>query len=204
MKFLSLMLSVSMLSGAVIPGNVHARTTSDYEMKVSNTEEKVNAIFDQFNYKMTVEWDQKDAEFKKQAEADLKQNILDLEATGVSLVDIQKTMEKKISTGKFKQDYEQFVDAMKKQNLSEEELNAKTLEFAKKNYQEGVDFLGKGGGASPRWGMISAVIVVVVIAYIIYEKNKDKNDDKDEPIQEEEENCECYEYDDCYYPSYPQ
>ena len=62
------------------------------------------------------------------------------------------------------------------------------LEFAKNNYQEGVDFLGKGGGSSPRWGMISAVIVVVIIAYIAYEKHKGEEEEK------EEEEClyECY------------
>lgn len=196
MKFLTLMLSVSMLTGAIVPRNVVASTVEKYEMKVSSTEDRVNAIVDQFHYKMTVEWDQKDLDFKKLAEEDLKKNLLDLEASGVSLSQIQKTMEKKVISGKFQQEYEKFVNAMKAQNLSEDELSAKTMEFIKKNYQEGVDFTGKGGGSSTRWGLITAVIVVVIIAYIAHEKHRDNDDDRQE---EEEEDCECYGYE-CEYP----
>src|SRR5690606_24408398 len=175
MKFLTVMVSMSMLMGSIAPFNASASIGSAerYEMKVSSVEDKVNGVVDQFHYKMTVEWDQKDIEFKKQAEEDLKQNLLDLEASGVSLSEIHKTMEKKVLSGKLQEEYERFISAMKAQNLSEEELSVKTMEFMKKNYQEGVDFAGKGGSTSHRWKFITAVVVVVIIAYIVHEKHRD-------------------------------
>ncbi|HLW57107.1 MAG TPA: hypothetical protein VKY27_06960 [Bacteriovoracaceae bacterium] len=197
MSVLTVMLSVSMLFSSIVPSYAHARVVEKYEMKVNDSEERVNSIIDQFHYKMTVEWDQKDALFKKQAEEDLKQNLLDLEASGVSLLEVQKTMEKKVLNGKFKAEYERFVSAMKGQNLSDEEINAKTMEFIKKNYQEGVDFTGKGGGTSHRWKFVTAVLVIVVIAYIVH---KHHHHDDEEP-QEQEDPCECEGYYcDSYYP----
>lgn len=193
MKVLSVMLSASMLFSAIVPSYVSAKVVEKYEMKVVDTDERVNSVIDQFHYKMTVEWDQKDLNFKKQAEEDLKQNLLDLEASGISLAEVQKTMEKKVLSGKFRAEYEKFVTAMKKQDLSPEELHAKTMEFIKKNYQEGLDFVGSTGGASHRWKFITAVIVIAVIAYIVHEKHKHN---EEEPQEQEEpiEDCECEGY----------
>lgn len=197
MRLLTVMLSMSMFLSSIVPSYASATTTKKYEMKVVDSEDRVNSVIDQFHYKMTVEWDQKDIHFKKQAEEDLKQNLLDLEASGVSLSEVQKTMEKKILNGKFQAEYEKFVAAMKGQNLSEEEISAKTMEFIKKNYQEGVDFAGKGGSTSHRWKFITAIVVVVIIAYLVHEKHN-HDDDRQE---EEEEPCECEGYY-CEYPQY--
>lgn len=159
-----------MLFSSVVPSYAHAKVVEKYEMKKVDIDEQVNTIIDQFHYKMTVEWDQLDLDFKKQVEEDLKHDLLDLKANGISLVDFQKALEKKIMGGKAKADYENFMNAMKSQNLSDEEIQAKAMEFIKKNYSEGLDFVGGGSTTYYRWTLVATIIAIGVITYTLVKK----------------------------------
>lgn len=167
-------LAVSMLVTSVIPQGVQASVMSDYEMKASSSEQKVDEVFDRFHYSMAVEWDQKDEAFKAQAEKDLANALEALKASGVSMETIQKHMERSLLTGKFQQEYRRFLNALKEQNVSPDEATAMTTDFMEKNYAEGTHFNG-GGGSHGRWKVIAAIIIVVVITHLII-RDRDDND----------------------------
>lgn len=71
----------------------------------------LKAAFEEFQYAMTVEWDQKDAVFAKEATQNLKNEIMNLEAQGLTKEDLILFARTEIKNQKFSQDLEQVLNA---------------------------------------------------------------------------------------------
>lgn len=168
-------LALSLLMSTVVPQGVHASIMESYDMAAASSEAKVEETFDRFHYTMAVEWDQRDENFKVQAENDLADALMALQASGVSMSVIQKRMETSLLNGKNQQEYRRFLAALKAQNVSPEEASALTSKFMEKNYAEGTNF--NGGGTHSRRRIITAIIIIAVVTYIIIRNNRDDGND---------------------------
>ncbi|WP_408097541.1 hypothetical protein ACJVC5_01140 [Peredibacter sp. HCB2-198] len=178
-----LMLALSVFATTVIPQGVQASVLEDYKMQFTSNEAQVNEAFDRFHFAMAVEWDQKDPVFKEEAQKGLEKALLDLMKAGVTATEIQKAMEKSILQGKAQADYKRLVEALRSQEMTEEQATQMAMEFMDKNYHEGTSFAG-GGHHHGKWKVIVAIIIVVVIITCLRDRDHDHDDDN-----HEEPNC---------------
>lgn len=174
-----LMLALSIFMSTVVPSNVQAVTVKEYKMTSKQATASVDEVFQKFQYAMSVEWDQKDETFKQQAEKDLISALLALVESGISLEEIQAHMQKTILSAEARVEYQRMVSAMEGQNLSKDEITAKTLEFMKNAQAQGLSFNGEGGpGGHSKWTLIVVVILVVVVTHLCMKggRGNDHND----------------------------
>jgi len=177
---LGLMLALSIFMSTVIPSNVQAVTTSEYKMTSKHATASVDEVFQKFQYAMSVEWDQKDEALKKQAEKDLITSLLALVEAGISLEEIQTHMQRTILSAEARVEYQRMVAAMEGQDLSKDEVTAKTLEFMKKAQAQGLSFNGEGGpGGHSKWTLIVVVILVVVVTHLCLKGGRGGDDHHD-------------------------
>lgn len=164
----------------------------DFESKADHSQ-MIKKVFDTYRYRMTVEWDQNDSAFKEFAKAEFEKDVLELQAKGVSIQEIQNYMTSNMLNSQAKNDYHALVTTLRKQGKTDEEIASITGKFMEKNYNVGASY---SGGASSGWtalGIILAVAIVVVITVIIIrEHNDDDHDNGDDP-----DFCE-WGYNDCY------
>lgn len=177
LKFhLGLMLALSLFLSSVVPSNVYAATTKNYKMTPAQVSASVEEVFQKFQYAIAVEWDQKDETFKDNAERELVKGLLALIESGVTLEEIQSYMQKTLLSEHAQKHYQRLIDAMKTQNLSTEEITAKTMQFMNQMQAQGVNFNGEGVMHGSRWGIIVVVIVVVVVTHLVLKGGKDHHD----------------------------
>lgn len=171
---LGLLLAVSVFITTVVPQNVQASVLTDVS---------INEVFDRFHYAMNVEWDQKDESFKEQAAQDLKSSLLALEASGITLEEIQKYMEENILDAKTKIEYKRLLAALESQNASQDEATLAVMNFMEKNHSHGLSFYGEGvirGGG--KLSIVVAVLVVVVVTHLLFRKKSHDHDDDGDTI----------------------
>lgn len=179
---LGLTLALSLFMSTVVPSNVQAVTTREYKMTSAQVSSSIEEVFQKFQYAMAVEWDQRDEAFKQNAEKDLVKGLLALIETGVTLEQIQSYMQKTLLSEQAQQHYQRLVDAMRGQNLSQEEITAKTMEFVTKNNFQGLSFNGEGGGGGGhgKWTLIVVVVIVVVVTQLCLRGSSDHHDHDDD------------------------
>lgn len=168
-------LAVSLLLSTVVPQGVQASVMRNYDVTATSSESKIDETFDRFHYTMAVEWDQRDENFRIQAENDLADALLALQASGITMSSIQKRMEKSLLKGKNQKEYRRFLQALKSQNVSPEEASKLTSKFMEKNYAEGTHFNGEG--SHNRGKIIAAIIIIAVVTYIIIRNNRGGDND---------------------------
>lgn len=176
---LGFMLALSLFVSTVVPSNVYAASTKEYKMTSAEISSSVEEVFQKFQYALAVEWDQKDEAFKEQAEKDLVKGLLALIESGVTLEEIQTYMQRTLLSVHAQKHYQRLLEAMRDQGLSKEEITAKTVEFMKQNQAQGVSFNGEGVGHHSRWGIIVAVILVVVVTHLVLKGGRDNDDHHD-------------------------
>lgn len=176
-----LMLALSIFMSTVIPSNVQAVTASEYKMTAKEVTSTVDEAFQKFQYAMSVEWDQKDEAFKKQAEKDLITSLLALVEAGISVKEIQAHMERTILSSESREEYKRLVAAMEDQDLPEEEITARTLEFVKNAQAKGLGFNGEGGpiGGHSTLTIIAVVVIVVVVTHLCLKGGRGDDHDHD-------------------------
>ncbi len=176
MKFLrfnlGLLLALSIFITSVIPQNVQASVLTDV---------RIEEIFDRFHYAINVEWDQQDEAFKEQAAQDLKSALQALQASGVSIEEIQQYMENNLLDAKTRLEYQRLISALKTQNVSQKEATLMAMKFMEKNYSKGLNFNGEGairGGG--KLSIVVVVLLVVVVTHLLFrKKGHDDHDDGD-------------------------
>ncbi|MFP5386589.1 MAG: hypothetical protein ACLGHN_10950 [Bacteriovoracia bacterium] len=178
-KSLSVFMMVfSLFLTSVVPANVHAVTVEDYKVERTEADQVLKDIFDRFHYALSVEWDQKDPEFRKNAEMELKKALKD---SGLSTEQIQGFLTREILSGKIGQEYSRLLEAMKGAELNQEEASQLARDFMKITYSQGTSFNGDGVHHGNWKYVVTVVVVVVVTALIIgsLKGGKDHDDDHD-------------------------
>lgn len=162
-SFFALVLSLAFFTTAVVPQGAQASTFEKYEANFS-----LNDVFNKFQYRMTVEWDQKDEAFKNEAKKELEQSLLKLKAEGVSDAQILSYVQGNMMDAKTKKDYDSLLSALAKQGATPAESSAAAMKFMEKNYQQGTHFNG-GGTRGHNWvTVLVGVVIVGVVTHLIF------------------------------------
>lgn len=175
MKFLrfnlGLLLALSIFVSSVIPQNVQASVLTDV---------RIDEVFDRFHYAMNVEWDQQDEAFKEQAAQDLKSALQALQASGVSIQEIQQYLETNHLDAQTRLEYQRLISALETQNVSQKEATLMAMKLMEKSYPEGVSFNGEGvirGGG--KLSLVVVVLAVVVVTHLLFSKKGHDDHDED-------------------------
>lgn len=162
---LSLALSFMLFMSTVIPSNVQAASI-----------EELDNIFDRFHYSLSVEWDQKDAEFKALAEKELSEA---LDISGVTVEELTEYIATKILSGSAGIEFKKLLSAMKEQGLSPKTAAALAAQFLQGAYAQGTHFMGEGAVHGSRWSVVVVALVVVVVAHWLIKKSKNHHSHDD-------------------------
>ena len=109
----------------------------------ASTTDGLKAAFDELNYALTVEWDQKDKEFHADQMKKFTSSIRDLQSKGLTnaqLVDFAKSQVKNAQVAK---DLETALNMIQINKMSGAEANKYILDTMKKSYSAGASWNGE-------------------------------------------------------------
>jgi hypothetical protein len=109
----------------------------------ASTTDGLKAAFDELNYALTVDWDQKDKEFHADQMKKFTSSIRDLQSKGLSnaqLVDFAKSQVKNAQVAK---DLETALNMIQINKMSGAEANKYILDTMKKSYSAGASWNGE-------------------------------------------------------------
>lgn len=116
--------------------------------------------FDELNYKLNVEWNQKDAAFFDQSMEEFQSQIAGLQDKGLSSTDLTQYTMSKIKDEKSKQDVQKMVEIINTNNMSSEEARAFAVRHLNNTYAHGASW--SGGRVALRVALMIAVIMVLI------------------------------------------
>lgn len=191
-RFLGLFLVSSMLVSTAAPANVRMESFEDYQADVTvASQERISEIFDKFQYDMTVEWDQKDPEFRKTVQNEFQTSLDALRTQGVSELEILQYMEQNILDAKTRTDYQALLDSMGRNNVTPKEAARLAQDLLNKNYQQGANWAGGG----PRMGgsmLIIGLVIIGVVTYMVTKHSGNHDNDHDYDYDDDWYDDECY------------
>lgn len=109
----------------------------------ASTNDGLKAAFDELNYSLTVEWDQKDKAFHETQMSKFTAQIRDLQSKGLTnsqLIDFAKSEVKNAQVAK---DLETALNMIQINKMSAGEANKYVLDTMKKSYSAGASFNGE-------------------------------------------------------------
>ena len=143
-KLITLFLAFSLFSA-------HAGTTSTQGLK---------AAFDELNYSLTVEWDQKDKEFYVEQMKKFHRTMEQLQAQGLTTEQLIAFAKSEVKNERVAKDLETAFNMISINKMSSAEANKYILETLKRSYSSGASW----GGEVIVIVAVAALIVVVALA----------------------------------------
>lgn len=128
----------------------------------ATTQSGIKDAFDELNYSLTVEWDQKDPDFYKEKMNNFYRSINDLRKQGMSNGELLGFAKSQLKNQKIAVDLDNMLQTIEIEKMSSEEASSYVMSTMKDSYQTGAAWRG-GIGASIVLGLIIAIIVVAVI-----------------------------------------
>jgi hypothetical protein len=170
----------------------------------ASTTDGLKAAFDELNYSLTVEWDQKDKEFHATQMKNFTASIRDLQSKGLTnaqLVDFAKSQVKNAQVAK---DLETALNMIQINKMSGAEANKYILETMKKSYSAGASW----NGEVFIYLAVGVLIVALAVAIAGGSSSSNGGNGGNNCYYEDVYVCDtyCYDdyygytcYDDCYY-----
>ncbi len=109
----------------------------------ANSNAGLKDAFNELNFALTVEWDQKDKEFHNEAMKKFAASLRDLQAKGLTnaqMIDFAKTQ---VKDAKLAKDLETAFNMIQINKMSASEANKYILETVKKSYSNGASWSGE-------------------------------------------------------------
>ena len=166
----------------------------------ASTTDGLKAAFDELNYSLTVEWDQKDKDFHATQMKKFTASIRDLQSKGLTnaqLVDFAKSQVKNAQVAK---DLETAFNMIQINKMSGAEANKYILETMRKSYSAGASWNGEV--------FIYLAVGVLIVALAVAIAGSSSSSGGNNCYYEDVYVCDtyCYDdyygytcYDDCYY-----
>jgi hypothetical protein len=154
-KIMSLLTVFTMISNSALAGVV-TENNSDLHSKM------ISKVFNEFRYKMTVEFDPKDPEFQQKTVLNFKQNISKIQELGVTPSEINDYMRETLLDVTARADYDRLMSSIDLNKVSGEEAGNIAMNFMTKRYQQGANY--SGGQASYKGILIVVGVVIVGVA----------------------------------------
>ncbi len=153
----------------------------------------LNKTFDELNYSLNVEWDQKDDKFFDVSVDDFERNIAELQKQGLSNKELIDYTLAKIKDKKTKDEVTAIVQVVNESNMSSDEARAFVMTKLSSTYANGASW--SGGRVGLKLCLLLGIILILVLC----------QDNDDEP-REENPNEPCFpnggfetiSYDPCY------
>lgn len=152
---------------------------------------ELNKTFDALNYKLNVEWNQKDSQFFDATIADFEKEIADLQKEGVSTKDLMDYTTGKIKDKEIQKDIQEMSKIIAENQMSNEEARAFVVSKLSSTYSHGASWSGS------RVGVHAAVIVGIIILILVCAHSS-----KDEPKRDDGRDHNYPPHDGCEYPSF--
>ena len=143
----------------------------------------LKAAFDELNYSLSVEWDQKDQAFYDAKVAEFNSEIEALQKAGLSNQELVDYALSQVKDQKLANDLEKTFALVELNKMSPEQAKAHVKKLIDQSYNRGASWSGEviHGGA---------ILVIIILIVVVVAHNSNGDD-----IQEEEE---CKEWECCY------
>ncbi|MDO9184352.1 MAG: hypothetical protein Q7U04_18195, partial [Bacteriovorax sp.] len=138
--------------------NVYAITPIQESNALAN---QLNKTFDSLNYKLNVEWNQKDSQFFDATVSDFEKEIADLQKDGVTNKDLIKYTTDKIKDKEIQNDITEMSKIISENQMSDQEARAFIISKLNSTYSHGASWSGS------RMGVHTAVIIGAIILILI-------------------------------------
>ncbi len=146
--------------------------------------EELNKTFDSLNYKLNVEWNQKDSQFFDATISDFEREISSLQKEGVSNNDLIKYTTDRIKDKEIKKEIDSLSKAVTENQMSDEEARAFVVSKLSSTYSHGASWSGS------RMGGHTAVLVgLIVLILICCNKDKTKTPDPKKDPKHPKDDC---------------
>lgn len=163
--------------------------TNVYAITPLQQASELNKTFDSLNYKLNVEWNQKDSQFFDATISNFEKEIAGLQEAGISNKDLIAYTTDKIKDKQIQNDINEMAKVIAETEMSNEEARSFIVSRLSSTYSHGASWSGS------RVGIHAAVIVGVIILILICAKKKDRDDHH---TKHPRDNDHCYEQ----YPTY--
>jgi hypothetical protein len=115
--------------------------------------------FDEFNYAVTVEWDQKDSAFYDQQVKLLESNLMALQEAGLENEELITLGLSQVKDSNLQEEANEILQHISNDEISEVEARDLLLSFQDKNYSQGANWSGNT--------VITAGVAVVVVIGVV-------------------------------------
>lgn len=123
--------------------------------------DELNRTFDELNYKLNVEWDQKDTKVFDTAVKGFENELAALQAQGVTSKDLVEHALDKIKDKQVQKDLTELQNTIKENQMSDAEAREFVVQKLSSTYSHGASWSGSRMGV--HCGVIIAAIIVLVI-----------------------------------------
>ena len=180
------------------------------------TRQGLKALYDEYHYSLTVEWDQKDKAFAKAVDEKFKTGLEELQKQGLTNEELIEFASTQFKDKKTQADFDNLMMLTKLNLLKPLEVNKMVNDLIRKSYQQGANW--NADVAIKIIGGVAGALFLALITWIIVDcaKNPKKcegsggssvNDDNDDWSDDwctETYVCDYYydedgEWSDCYY-----
>ncbi|MFA6237716.1 MAG: hypothetical protein WC635_10350 [Bacteriovorax sp.] len=163
---------------------------------------ELNKTFDSLNYKLNVEWNQKDAKYFDETVAGFEKEIAALQKDGLTKQELMKYTLEKIKDQQIKNEVSELAKVISESQMTDAEARAFTVQKLNSTYSHGASWSGS------RLGVHTALIIGAIIIILVVAHHHD-NDDDETTVEETppKDDCEptydpCEEYDFSYNNNY--
>jgi hypothetical protein len=125
------------------------------------TNDGLKAAFDELNYKLTVEWDQKDKAFQQEQMKTFTATLRDLQAKGLTNSQLVDFVKSEVKNDRVAKDLETAFNMISINKMSAQEANKYVVETMKKSYSNGASWNGEV------FIYIAAALLIVAVAIAI-------------------------------------
>ena len=175
--------------------------TSAYANHPVNNLMQLESAFNNFNFALNVEWDQKDKKFYNSQLNTLTNVIKNLQTKGLNQEELIEFAKRNILDKKLAKDLDQMLQHVKTSKMTSSETRKFVMEYMGKNHSEGASWIGK---KSSFWVILGIILIVAIIIAAVDDHDSDNhNSCNDEYVcYDYYDTFNYFTYQDCFWESY--
>ncbi len=164
--------------------------------ETSAMSEALSRTFDEMNYALNVEWDQKDQQFFKTVVDGFEGNIKSLQDKGLTNKELIDYTLAKIKDKQTQSDVKEIAAAINDSEMTGDQARAFALEKLNKTHSQGASWSGS------RMGIKMVLILGIIILICCATHDRDNGDDTPDQPYCGDGGYYDPQYQECYYPTY--
>ena len=154
---------------------------------------QLKTAFDQLNFSLQVEWDQKDKKFYNSKVKEFHDQITNLQKQGLKNAEILEFIKRNIKDQNIASDIDELYETIKVSDMSAKEARKFALEHVSSNYAQGANWAGSASAA------ITLAALILVLAILVAASTPTYTSYPTTPTTTCYDEYVCEEYYDYYY-----